>query len=892
MNSYNETALKSMSSNTSTYDIVNPLHGSQYSEKYLQSIIFDDGSHVIFDRLSELRKDLKNAESLHSISIYNSTSSQPIRTFVFNTDYFTSDALASEGFMKTLSDDEYTFYRKRLKLISVTEENGSDISKYQFEYSNINLPPKDSYNQDHWGFYNGASNTMLLPSFQGTLEYQELYNKQILSGFPGLGSNQILILQSERKYAEYTGANRESNKDYMPACILKKIIYPTGGSTEFEFEANEYSNINDSRDDNYTYTDFTASYEVLCSTTGSPIITKTFNYPYTFSSDVMDIVNPVVNMVIMPWNVTNYNECSPSFLPSGDYFEINLGARDYYGTSFTYHKTFPFDDPDQNPSTANPDNCLRSYTFSLDGQNTYTGPLNMNISIANTLEGKRAILNFSGKLKKYVTTGTYQKKTGGGLRVKKIKHSDGYDSSKDIIKKYSYGYDTTLSNGTIENITYGILKTHVRNYSVKLNYPDNNTSAWSDIRFTSSNIHSMSYSQNNLIGYSKITEYLGENGESGSTEYDYNNFPDFLFDQKTRPPGVPNSTKILYDGKLLTKTMYDNNNHKVYLEHNNYTLLDEHIIRGMFQDRFRFVSGAGEGFLQVGNGCLHYYPVFARWEALDNKTERTFNPSTGQYLETLISYTYNSTNLLPKTVFTYSSKGDNLITKNFYPTDVTTVNSLPGGALSTNELNYINQLKGIYNNNIVSFKTGEIIQKEEWKQDVLLTRQRTNYNLFNNIILPETVEFATADNPLENRLIYSNYDSKGNLLEVSKSDDVKVTYIWGYNQSYPVVKIEGKSYNDIQSIRTIIEGHPFSGKTDFTSIKADRDFLNTQLLSLLIDPACMVTYYTYAPLIGMTSQSDPNGVTTYFEYDFFGRLKLVRDNDGNILKTYDYHYKE
>lgn len=52
----------------------------------------------------------------------------------------------------------------------------------------------------------------------------------------------------------------------------------------------------------------------------------------------------------------------------------------------------------------------------------------------------------------------------------------------------------------------------------------------------------------------------------------------------------------------------------------------------------------------------------------------------------------------------------------------------------------------------------------------------------------------------------------------------------------------------------------------------------------------MVTLYTYSPLIGMTSQTDPNGLTTYYEYDSFNRLKLLRDKNQNIIKTYDYHY--
>ena len=51
-----------------------------------------------------------------------------------------------------------------------------------------------------------------------------------------------------------------------------------------------------------------------------------------------------------------------------------------------------------------------------------------------------------------------------------------------------------------------------------------------------------------------------------------------------------------------------------------------------------------------------------------------------------------------------------------------------------------------------------------------------------------------------------------------------------------------------------------------------------------------MTTYTYAPLIGMTSQSDANNLPTYYEYDPFGRLKYIRDHERNILKTFEYNY--
>jgi YD repeat-containing protein len=49
--------------------------------------------------------------------------------------------------------------------------------------------------------------------------------------------------------------------------------------------------------------------------------------------------------------------------------------------------------------------------------------------------------------------------------------------------------------------------------------------------------------------------------------------------------------------------------------------------------------------------------------------------------------------------------------------------------------------------------------------------------------------------------------------------------------------------------------------------------------------------YTYDPLVGMTSVTDPKNETTTYEYDSLQRLKNVKDKDGNIIKQTTYHYQ-
>jgi hypothetical protein len=52
-----------------------------------------------------------------------------------------------------------------------------------------------------------------------------------------------------------------------------------------------------------------------------------------------------------------------------------------------------------------------------------------------------------------------------------------------------------------------------------------------------------------------------------------------------------------------------------------------------------------------------------------------------------------------------------------------------------------------------------------------------------------------------------------------------------------------------------------------------------------------MTTYTYATLLGVSSTCDVNNRITYYFYDLLGRLTWIKDQDGNILKTMQYHYQ-
>ena len=77
-------------------------------------------------------------------------------------------------------------------------------------------------------------------------------------------------------------------------------------------------------------------------------------------------------------------------------------------------------------------------------------------------------------------------------------------------------------------------------------------------------------------------------------------------------------------------------------------------------------------------------------------------------------------------------------------------------------------------------------------------------------------------------------------------------------------------------------------------IRGTEDTLRTALEAIrahnLLANAMVITY-TYDPLIGITSTTDPKGSTTYYEHDDFNRLEYVKDGDGKILSKNKYHYK-
>ncbi len=110
----------------------------------------------------------------------------------------------------------------------------------------------------------------------------------------------------------------------------------------------------------------------------------------------------------------------------------------------------------------------------------------------------------------------------------------------------------------------------------------------------------------------------------------------------------------------------------------------------------------------------------------------------------------------------------------------------------------------------------------------------------------------------------------GRIAERKDRSGVVTAYIWGYNNTLPIIKAVGVDYNTLNSA---YQSDPIN-------------YRDSPTLS-----GAMISSYEYDPLRGMISETDPNGNKSQYEYDGLGRLLKIKDQDGNVLKEFEYNYR-
>lgn len=196
----------------------------------LDKIIFNGGEICFVSQFD--RKDIGNGLPRISKILVNSINqnnqTENILSCNFNHDYFESDD--EVGFK---NENPKYFYRLKLKSIEISSESAKDCPKsvYRFIYNEKKLPCYDysqqdavhvkwkacsNYAQDLWGYYNGKTSNEHL-----------------------IGYGNEVPINDFREMTTFNIPDRTVSEEFAKACILKGVIFPTGGFTYFDYESNK-----------------------------------------------------------------------------------------------------------------------------------------------------------------------------------------------------------------------------------------------------------------------------------------------------------------------------------------------------------------------------------------------------------------------------------------------------------------------------------------------------------------------------------------------------------------------------------------------------------------------------------------------------------------------------
>lgn len=173
--------------------------------------------------------------------------------------------------------------------------------------------------------------------------------------------------------------------------------------------------------------------------------------------------------------------------------------------------------------------------------------------------------------------------------------------------------------------------------------------------------------------------------------------------------------------------------------------------------------------------------------------------------------------------------------------------------------------------------TTKVIQNGQTVDSVL----NLYYNPSSGVYVPQNTQVQIGNNSMEIRQAYNAYDNFGHLLEKQKPGGVKESYLWGYNKQFPVAVIVNASYSAASGV---INQAVLDNPSGDVALRTELNKLRTQLSNVL------VTTYTYDPVYGITSATDPNNKTNYYYYDGMGRLAVITDQDNNVVKKICYNY--
>ena len=766
----------------------------------------------------------------------------------------------------------------RLWLTSIDEVAGTTTNTYTLEYNDrSNLPAFDTVNAtDDWG-----------------------YNKSTTSGTCGLVIPDNTAIQKG---------------------LLERIIYPTGGSKEFEFERHTitYQGNTQLTDDEYrdknpdnwipqqvplSYNSSTDNSAQGSTTYDSFTISQRQTVVYKKDSTTAT-ASEQFNAYI---EVTGPNSYKEVFRLSDDEVQFTIDAGAYE---------------------------VRFYTLDTGTNYTFNGCIGYK--------------NFETNIKRYIY--------GGGVRIKRILFKDD-PSDTDNQRQFIFNYDEfdsqNTSTGSVDGLLTGITKTYERTLT-RFFLPEtcainaNAIPVSFDFEISTRGLNA-ELTQGQYVGYKKVKVNERYNGY---TFYNYTSAQDHYSPASTFTyPYTPAEDLDYKRGLLLSQEVYDDNDVKLKETINTYSFVEDNISKmylhydencqwkqfynlyntykeaslnnGGPDNYFQQCSGVDPlnkevitdiHFVYIGVLNLQYrlvesyiveiggnspcnidcfagsydtcdqgatsVPFFFKsadikstWARLDTTTNKEYfyDGATTMTKEWDKVFTYNTSNYqVADEVTTYKEKGVNeqYETEYYYSVDAS-VTSTPS-TIKTKMVN-LNKINDVLET--ITYKNGTQISQTNTIYDEFATDQ----------VLPHKVQTQKGTGLTEDRIEFKRYDAYNNPIEVKKTNGIDISYVWGFDNTVPVAKVVNAEYSDIEALSGFGSGFSLSGNLS----AAQDDALRTLSTST---NCVMVDTYTYDPLIGVLSAKDARDYETTYVYDDLNRLQSVKDQDGYLLNKNEYVY--
>ncbi|MES2277549.1 MAG: DUF5977 domain-containing protein [Bacteroidota bacterium] len=817
---------------------------SRVSAKRLDKI-YSSKFEVDFMPATTQRQDQANSYALKSILVTASGGST-IKNVVLNHDH---------------SDSQY------LRLSSVSEiglqnDDGvttpADSLVQKFDYYEGTMPTRNdpTVGTDHYGYYNGTSNNL---------------GGKLIPGY--IAGSDI-------------GADREPHPNYAMAGILTKITYPTGATTNFEYESNTFTGVN--RKD---------AVQVLKTAARHDLSTENDFYMFSrqFNIDISQKV--YVNLSRLPKDQVGSPDDNLRHKDNNDPEAV------IYDSSFNIVYTGRINAYSQNGGH-------------LDSLTLSAGNYTLQVECDSTENYSTAVVSFTK------TSTELENINGHGLRVKKITSNPVIGTP--VIKTYAYASGTALQP---------VYDSHDYLRRIHDDPTPGYEGVYHDYSYT---LFNSSLEQGTALGlpfyYQKVTEYTGPDTTAAlKSVYTFNSQDDGSNFMGIDPVGEYHYKKVGNNYNLLSSKV------------SQYTI---GTIDAFFYGIKTYVNIREMWHYTISTDYNYYAPigtyVRSEFKYLQSTKETTYNTDTIS-TTTINEYSPTTHNLI--SVKTLSSDGVLTTQKYKYAEDY---NSTIGGSLvaanvtAPIEKQIWRKAPGgsqlMIGGSITQFdntllKPTAIYALENTSGlSTLSNETKDGSNKYNTLL---------SDSHYQQKVNYY-YDSYAKINRLQLTGGISMSYNYGNhpvagvylgvdaNQTnYPIAECKncqptefftenfedgsyaagaahtgykyysGSSYTvswTPPNSRAYVISYwyksgtwKYSGEIAYTGSYTMNN--GTAYDDIRVYPAdAQVSTYTYNLGVGLSAAIDAKGLTSYYEYDGFNRTLNIKDQYGRILKNYRYNY--